>query len=202
VYYLAYNDDVDIIENNKVLCYFTDFGSFTKYTGWLINDFLLNSDGNIEIASRNYSLSTESDTFLDIDVDTGETKDIVMDIESAELTFDLIENPKFFDKAFVHFVQTDDDETSLVDIDVKIGSGSQSFKDVDTAPSLIWGKNWGSLWGFEPLFFYFAYLRRKGVWIKYRITSTTGGSPIEFYGVTFTYQALRKHTNSFLGTPI
>jgi len=202
VYYLAYNDDPDETFNNKILCFYTEFGSFTKYTGVVVNDFLLNSDGVLEIASKNFNLLTDSEDYYDIDVETGLTKPIVPIIESVEMTFGAIENPKFFEKAFIHFVQTIDETTALVDIDVTIGGSTQAFDNVDIAPSLVWGRNWGSLWGFEPLYYYFAYLRRKGVWIKYRITSNSVGTPIEFYGITIQFKQMRKQGTNYLGSPI
>lgn len=202
VYYFAYNDDPDSTSNNKVLCFFTEYKSFTKYTGWQVNDFLLNSSGVIEIASLNYSFLTESDDYYDIDVLTGLAKPIVPIIESVEMTFGAIENPKFFEKMFVHFVQTLDEDTALANIEVVVGGSTQDFNDVDIAPSLVWGRNWGSIWGFEPLFYYAAFLRRKGAWIRFKITASSVGSPIEFYGVTFQFKQLRKQTTSFLGSPI
>jgi len=202
VYFMAYNDNPEGTINNKILCYYSDMRSFTKYTGLYVNDFLLNSNGILEIASKNYNILTESDNYFDIDVETGDPIPIIPVIESAELTFGAIENPKFFEKAFIHFVQTMDDDTALVNINVTVGGSVQDFEDVDIAPSLIWGRNWGSIWGFEPLYYYAAFLRRKGVWIRYKITSSSVGSPIEFYGVTFEYKQMRKQATAFLGSPI
>lgn len=201
IYFLAYNDDDTEPSNNKVLCYFEDFRSFTFYNGWIVNDFLLNSDGIVEIASRNFNLTTESDTYYDIDVDTGNTKGIDFDIKSARLTLGYNENPKWFDKFFFHFVQTLDPDQGEVTLTIRIGESLQTFEEINITPNLVWGREWGNIWGFEPLFYYMGYIRRKGTWIEYEISATVLGSPIEFYGITAQYQVMRKHNNAYLGTP-
>lgn len=202
VYYMAYNDDVTEPSNNKVLCYFTDFQAFTKYTGWLVNDWLLNSDGKLEFASRNYNLITEADDYYDIDVITGLNKGIDMLVKSARLTLGYNENPKWYDKLFFHFVQTLDPDQADVQLNVRIGNSLQEFENINITPNLVWGREWGDIWGFEPLFYYMTYLRRKGTWIEYTITSTSQGAPIEFYGITIQYKVMRKYSASYLGSPV
>lgn len=202
IYYLAYNDDSTSTINNKILCYFTYFKSYTKYTGISANDFLVTADGHLEIASKNYSLKMGENVYLDIDIETGEEKSISGKLQSTKLTFGYIEERKWFEKMFVHFVQVESDVDVDVDINVTINDNVKDFRSLNITPSLVWGRAWGSLWSFQELLYYFAYIRRRGTWIQWNVESESTGTNIEFYGVTFQFKKLRAFTTNYVDTPI
>jgi len=201
-YYMAYNDDETIPRNNKVLCYFTYFKAYTKHTGIYVNDFLATASGEIEIASKNFSLKTNSSVFLDVDIETGGTKPIHLKLASTKLTFGFIEERKWFEKMFIHFVQVESQQDADVDIKVAINNSEKNFSNLTITPSLVWGKSWGALWGFQELLYYFAYIRRRGTWIKWEIETDSTGSDIQFYGVTFLFKKLRAFTTNYVTNPI
>ena len=66
IYYLAYNDTAG--ENSKIILYYTDKKAFTLFTGIQANDFLYRKNGDLEIASLNYTLKFDETVHYDTNV--------------------------------------------------------------------------------------------------------------------------------------
>lgn len=197
IYYLAYNDGIG--ENNKILLYYTDKKAFTLYTGVQVNDFLYRKNGDLEFASKNYSLRFNNSKFVDIDVDTGNEKRIEIEIKTTNLALDNFVSPKFFDKLFIHANVSSNTTDEHLKVLVRVDADYTDVFDTEfqeLQSGFIWGNPWGNPWGNFTTQMQSTLIREKGNRIAFSFTNkglSDIGTNIIFFGFVVSYKALTPH---------
>ena len=192
VYYLAYNDIVNK-PNNKVLLYYTEKKAFSLYSGIQVNDFLYRSNGDLEFASKNYSMTFDSTKHVDTDVDTGLEKKIDIEVRTSNLVLGDYIAPKFVDKLFLQAnigSDTFDEQVKIIlridDLTVDI----VEFNLTELNEGFVWGTDWGRPWGNYSTHMQNAFIRRKGNRIGLVFTNKGFeelNTNIVLYGFAFSY---------------
>jgi len=144
VYYLAYNTDG--VKNDKVLKYEWDTKSFTIRTGWIVNQWLPDPE-DLYFASTNFLLKA-NDGYSDIDVETGDKKPIPYHVKTKAYAlgnFFSIKNLRFLALVFKQNYEPKSD----IDINIIMGYEEYKVDKADLAESLIYDRNWGTIWGFS-----------------------------------------------------
>lgn len=184
VYYLAYNTDTT--GNNRVLKYEWDTNSFTEVTGWHVNSWI--DDGNgFYFTTENYLIEAGVGE-NDIDTVTGEEKPIELYIKTKEYHFG---NP-FINKVvrLVGIIFKQNSVLNNISANVKIIMGYNSFeiKDISVAESLIWGRDWGLLWGFREAITKMIELTMSSNTFQIEIRNKALNSPITIVAIGFVYE--------------
>jgi hypothetical protein len=190
-YYLAYNTDG--IANNRVLKYEWDTKSFTRVTGWTVNQWLSDPE-NLYFASKNYLLQANTG-YTDIDTDTGEPKSIPVKILLKEYP---LGNP--FSQKVVQFIgflfKINDTDLSGVNVKIYMGyetyviPGNEAFGvgTVDLSEALIYGREWGKVWGYRETIVKMIEFGRVSNTFQIEITNSNLDSPITLIGIGFVYE--------------
>lgn len=185
-YYLAYN--VDGAEGNtRVLKYEWDTDSFTEITGWLVNAWMSDSD-YMYFASKNYLLRTNYG-YSDVNVDTGKAAPINLYIKTKEYHFG---NP-FVDKV-VNLIglifKQPTISTNVVEADVSLVIGYETieYSTIDISESLVWGRDWGKLWGFREAIAKMIEITRRSNTFQLIIQNHSLDSPVSLVAIGFVYQ--------------
>jgi hypothetical protein len=156
--YFAYGD-VQGQRNNKVLVLNWDLKSFVKITGWQVNDWHIGDNEELWFASKNYILKYTSESINDIDVDTGAAKAVAAKAWIPPLKLGSISDAfimKRLNTVFVCAKQYEDDD-STANMQVELSSDYVSVTNptvsgqVAINESLVWGRQWGLVWGFIDL---------------------------------------------------
>lgn len=205
-YYLAYNDSVG--DNSKIILYYTDNKAFTLFTGIQVNEFLYRKSGDLEMASKNFSLKFDDTVHYDTNVETGDSKRIEFEIKTTNLALDTFIAEKFIDKIFIQanigadtfdehlkmLIRIDYLDTDMIAIDLS-----------DVNAGLVWGNPWGSPWGNYTTQMQSAFIRMKGNRIGVGLTNkglTDINTNLIFYGFAISYKTLtpfQKISNTSFG---
>lgn len=180
-YYLAYNTDG--VNNDKVLKYEWNTKSFTIITGWLVNSWTFDPRG-LYFSSKNYVLRI-SETYSDINVDTGEEKAIQMRIRSKEYPLGNPLSQKVVQFLGFIFKQSEDYDSN-VNLKLMMGYESADFT-TNIEESMVWGRNWGSLWGYRESIIKMIEVKRVSNTFQVEIKNTSINEPITLIGVGFIY---------------
>ena len=183
IYYLAFN--VDGLKNDKVLKYEWDTKSFTIKTNWKVNAWLYDPQ-NLYFASKNFLLKA-NDGYNDIDVETGE---VIVNRFRVMLKEYSLGNPlsqKVLQFIGLIFKQGTEDVSS-VDIIIHMGYESYTIHGIDLAESLIWGREWGKIWGYRESIIKMAEIIRISNTFQVEIVSNNLNDPITLLGVGFIYE--------------
>jgi hypothetical protein len=197
IYYLAYNDVIGT--NNKILLYYSDKKAFTLYSGIQANDFLYRKNGDLEIASKNYSLKFINTKHADVDINTGGEKRIEIEIKTSNLALNNFVSEKFIDKLFVQ--ANISSESLLEHLRALIRIDYESTNIIDTnfqelQSGFVWGNPWGTPWANHTTTMQSTFIRKKGNRIALSFTNkglTDIGSNIIFYGFVISYKELTPH---------
>ena len=189
VYYLAYNTDEDE-GNTRVLKYEWETKSFTENTGWKVNAWCEDGDG-FYFASTNYLMVADVG-ICDVDVETGEDKPIDFHIKTKEYHFG---NP-FVNKVVrlvgIIFKQTT--TVSEIDADCRIIMGyndhifEYNLNTLDVSESLVWGRNWGRIWGFREAIVKMVELTQMSNTFQLEIRNQKLNSPLTVVAIGFVYE--------------
>lgn len=186
-YYLAYSDEGT--KNNKVLVCYLDTKSFVKYSGWQVNSWNKQANGNLTFATKNFILKTGIG-YIDIDVDTGESKPIHVLVETKNLNLGADLNNKYIQFMYLQFRQY---RKMKSDINISLIADYKNIllDKVSLAESLIWGRVWGSVWGYKDLVEKMAEIKEFATRVKVRIENNNLDDPIGMYGIGFEFKPLR-----------
>lgn len=206
VYYLAYNTS-STSGNSNVLKYEWDTNSFTVITGWKVNAWCYDSE-SLFFGSKNYFIKA-NDGYSDVDLDTGADNAINLYIKTKEYS---LGNP-FVDKVvnLVGLIFKQDDSVILEDgpdvyapdgkfatnhkslpitADVRILMGYDSYEinTINISESLVWGRDWGLLWGFREAITKMVELTMSSNTFQIEIRNNTLNSPITLVAIGFVYE--------------
>jgi len=189
VYYLAYNTDKDE-GNTRVLKFEWETKSFTENTGWKVNAWFEDGYG-FYFASTNYLMQVDVG-ICDVDAETGEDKAINLHIKTKEYHFG---NP-FVNKVVrlvgIIFKQTT--TVSEIDADCRIIMGyndhifEYNLNTVDVSESLVWGRNWGRIWGFREAIVKMVELTQMSNTFQLEIKNNKLNSPLTVVAIGFVYE--------------
>lgn len=172
--------------NDYVLKYEWDTASFTTVTGWTVNAWLIDSDG-IFFGTKNYLLKANVG-YSDIDVDTGIKKSINTYIKTKEYHFG---NP-FYDKVVnligLMFKQPSGDYEINADVNVIMGYNSYAVNTLNITESLIWGRDWGLVWGFREAVVKMIELTESSNSFQLEIRNNSIDSPLSVVAIGFVYE--------------
>lgn len=206
-YYLAYS--VDETGNKYVVKYEWGMDAFSKFTGWHVNTWVKDPD-SLYFASKNYFLKTNSGE-SDIDVETGEEKAIELFVMTKEYSLGDPFMNKLMDLVGLIFKQRDDQDLSSVDVRVVTGYSSFDVESLDVSghtayiidnvnvtasivdginisESLIWGRDWGLIWGFRESIIKIIELTAISNTFKVAIRNNRINDPITLIGIGFIYE--------------
>lgn len=197
IYYLAYNDSIGA--NSKILLYYSDKKAFTLYSGIQANDFLYRKTGDLEIASKNYSLKFTDTGHTDIDVNTGLEKRIEMEIKTTNLALNNFISQKFIDKLFIQVNVSSDTLDEHLKALIRIDNGSTDVKETgfqELQSGFVWGNPWGTPWANHTTTMQTTFIREKGNRIALSFTNKNLydlGTNIIFYGFVISFKELTPH---------
>lgn len=190
-YLLAYGDDPDEPRNNKVLVLDWGLQSFTKYTGWQVNDFLQRSNGDLLVASNGYILKT-GQGYKDFDVTTGKYKQIKFHVKTkhyclSSANMDLTFYNKVVSRLLIRAKQFDA-EASSIELYLTADYRRHNFDPLPLDESLAWGETWGNLWGWSDLVTKEAVVKAKGMRFQLEFVNEKINEPVVIYGVAFMFE--------------
>lgn len=191
---LAYCDDESLDYNNKVLVYNWNTKGVCIFDGWRVNQWMIADNDELLFASENYLLKTGRG-YTDIDVDSGEEKAIVIDVETKNYNLG-----NDFGNKFVHDVFLDSKQhnklESTINVSVIIDYKRIRFTDVSLVDSLIWGRRWGLKWGFIDNIVKKMQVNKAGMSCRVKIHDDTLDNPVTIYGIGFHTRQLPPHVNT------
>lgn len=204
-YLMAYGDEKTNSKNNKILVYDCGLGAFSIWTGLSANALCQGKDGTIYIASKNYILKL-SDGYKDVDVETGEDRPInfIIKTKQYDLSFNNLDLSFIEKKIYKLFLRTKqyDVQTSSININliidymdknatnVSLGI-SEELKEISLDESLVWGEEWGKVWGWADLIIKAAKIKGRGHRVQVEISNNIIDEPVTFYGLAFLFKPLK-----------
>ena len=142
-------------------------------------------------ASTNYLMQVDVG-ICDVDAETGEDKAINLHIKTKEYHFG---NP-FVNKVVrlvgIIFKQTT--TVSEIDADCRIIMGyndhifEYNLNTVDVSESLVWGRNWGRIWGFREAIVKMVELTQMSNTFQLEIKNNKLNSPLTVVAIGFVYE--------------
>ena len=186
-YMMAYCDDGTGI-NNKVLIYDWNTKGFRISTDWKVNDFCNKSNGELYIMSKNYVLNAFTG-YKNVDVETGEDREVNMKIVTKHFDMGNMLNPKYFSKVFFVFRQYTDIE-SLVNITIRADYKTLILENVDISQSLVYGREWGLTYGWVDQVIFTGELDVVANTVQITIESSQIDIPVTCYAIGFEYESL------------
>ena len=190
-YYLAYNTGED--GNILTLKYEWGLGAPSVYTGWKVNAWLKDPEG-LFFASKNYFLKV-GEGESDIDVETGLEKAIILHVRTKEYALGDPLTAKLLNLLGLIFKQTKDEEQSASSVDVKLITGYEShmisyvqIENIAISESLIWGRDWGSLWGFREAIVKIVEISEVSNTFQLDITNDNLNDPVLLIGFGFVFE--------------
>lgn len=132
-YLLAYCDDGSGV-NNKILMLDETLGAFSIWEGINANDIYCRANGDVLIACKGYILKLDDESYVDIDVDTGDEVPIkfVAEIRSS---FGAPLVRKLFTKVWTQVGGIGEEETLQYTIEVKVDNDTVLEQTVDVEPT-------------------------------------------------------------------
>lgn len=188
-YMLAYGDDADDTRNNKVLVLDWGMQSFTRYTGWHVNDFCQRANGNLLIATNGYILKA-GQGYKDFDPEIGDFKAINFNVQLKQWNFDYPFHLKKNKKLFLASKQYDK-ETSSVVLTVKADYKTFDPLNIDLDESLVWGEKWGKVWGWNDLVTKEIKYNYKAQRFQIELSNNVIDEPVTIYGFAWEYTPKR-----------
>ncbi|MDD4565736.1 MAG: hypothetical protein PHE79_09730 [Eubacteriales bacterium] len=183
VYYLAYNTDGE--KNDKVLKYEWDTKSFTIKTGWIVNQWLPDPE-ELYFASKNFLLKA-NDGYSDIDVDTGEKRPIQFHVKTKDYALGNILSTKNLRFMGLVFKQNSEPKSSI-DINVIMGYEEYHVDEVDLAESLVYGRDWGAIWGFSESVIKMVEVSRASNAFQIELINNNLDDPVTLIGIGFIFE--------------
>lgn len=186
--YLAYCQDETLTHNNRVLVYDWRTEGFVQYTGWRVNDWS-GHKGNLIFGSTNFIFKHDLMKESDIDFETGSDRAIRVVFETKAYNLDSDVNSKFLNLLHVISGQRDDKEVDAV---LKIVSDYHTTtKLFDGAVDLVYGREWGKIWGWNDTIRQKYEVKRIGFNFSVIIEISNIDQPITILGFGFQYKALK-----------
>lgn len=156
--YMAYGT-VQGQRNDSVLVLNWDLKSFVKFTGWQVNDWHVGDEEELWFASKNYILKVKDSAFNDVNVDTGAAKAIVAKAWTPPLKLGQAADAFIMKRLDMVFVAARQYETEDFTSDIAVEISSDYVQTEQTAlsgqavinESLVWGRQFGLIWGFIDL---------------------------------------------------
>lgn len=182
VYYLSYNTDG--VNNDYVLAYEWDTKSFTVFTGWRVNRFIVDID-NLYFTTKNYVLKA-FEGYSDIDVDTGEKKAIKLHIKTKEYHL----GTPLMNKNLQHIgfiFQQHDKLESKVYITIRLGYETFNITLDTLAESLYYGREWARRWGYRESIVRMAEVVKQSNVFQIELKNEEIDDPITLIGIGFIY---------------
>lgn len=188
-YMLAYGDDSANSRNNKVLVLDWGLQSFTRFAGWQVNDFCRRANGDLLIATNGYILKAHQG-YKDWDVNTATYIPIDFNIKTKQWNLGYPFNRKKNKRLFMAAKQYEV-ETSHVDITVTGDYVEKFFGSISLDESLVWGEDWGNVWGWIDLITKEMRVSMKAQ--RFHITARNNiiDEPITLYGFAWEYKLQR-----------
>jgi hypothetical protein len=185
-YYLAYGDDADDPNNNKILVLYWPLKSFSIYNGIIANDMIRRRSGTILVASGNYILQMNTG-LNDVDILTGQPKAIDAQVRSKQWGLGSNMNLKRTNKLFLAVVQYSEGD-STIDLGVISGYKSLLWKNVLLNEAFIWGTEWGRIWGWSDVVGKEARCGIKGQRFQFYCRHNKLNEPLTILGVGFNFK--------------
>jgi hypothetical protein len=183
VYYLAYNTDG--VKNDKVLKYEWDTKSFTVRPGWIVNQWLPDPE-DLYFASKNFLLKA-NDGYSDIDVETGEKKPIRFHIKTKSYSLGNIFSTKNLRFIGLVFKQNTEPKSDI-DINVIMGYEEYAVDEVNLAESLVYGRDWGAIWGFSESITKMMEVSRASNAFQVELINDNLDDPVTLIGIGFIFE--------------
>ena len=187
-YLLAYSD-VQAARPDKVLVFDWELKAFTRYTGFVVNDLLVRSNGDVLVATNGYILRL-GQGYKDFDVTTGGYKAIAFQVKTKQFSLDYPLHIKKLYR-FLLAARQYQAETSSVRIDVTCDYKTQSLNSVSLDASFVWGEEWGKTWGYTDLITKEGRLRFKGARVQVSFSNEGLDEPLTIYAVGFEFKPRR-----------
>jgi hypothetical protein len=193
-YMLAYGDDPNNSNNNRVLAYSWPLRGFTRFTGWMVHDWCFRrSNRQLVFASDNYLLATEAG-YSDVDCKTGGAVPIDIQIETKRFNLDL---PFFVKRNFKLFIAGQNAGGHPPAADVKVRSIGPKGKTVYIPHVTFndgtkWGDLWGGKWPYDDAMTVECKAKCQGERFQVLIHLANLGESLNLYGVAFEFRPKAK----------
>jgi hypothetical protein len=197
-YLMAYGDDPNDPNNNKILVLNWPLKSFAIYTGIPVNDFCRTRNGDILIAAGNYILKMNSG-YNDVNPTTGEPVAINAKMRSKQWSMGSPHYQKKTNKLFLSAVQHETGD-STVDLGVISGYKSVSYPGVLLDESFSWGEDWGRVWGWSDVISKEMRCRLRGQRFQFVCEHNVLNEPLSILGLAFNYKLSRPKGVKINGT--
>lgn len=194
-YIFAFSITPGAVRNDLLLVLDWGLQSYVLYTGIKANDMIQRADGTVLVASKNYVLRLNQETFADWDVDNNCYKAINMEFHTKHYNLDHPFNEKKFRRLFLGAKQYDTSESSI-DIQIKLDYQfyeltALSLDAITLDESFVWGNPWGNPWGWSELITKQAKLRGKGSRVQLIGKNNLMYEPVTFYACAFEFRLKR-----------
>lgn len=187
---LAYGDDSADPRNNKVLVLDWNLQTFTRYTGWQVNDFCQRANGDLLIATNGYILKT-GQGYKDFDPVAGTYKAIQFAVKTKQYNLDYPFHIKKLKRFFLAARQFGE-EISSVNINIYLDYKTMfSISSLSLDESFTWGETWGNVWGWSDLITKETKLKGKGQRCQVELTNNAIDEPVVIYGLAFEFKPMR-----------
>ena len=141
---------------------------------------------------------TQSEGYNDIDTITGEDKPIALHIKTKEYHF----GNAYIDKVvrLVGLIFKQPIGLDEINADVRINMGYQHYlvNTVNITESLVWGRDWGLLWGFRQAVVKMIELTMRSNTFQIEFFNNELNSPISIIAIGFVFEPIDFHTPTLL----
>ena len=191
--YLAYCDDINLDNNNRVLVYDWRTDGFVKYEGWKVNDWARHKS-ELAFGSKNWILQHNKLRNADVNVETGEDQAIHILFETKGYNLDSDVNSKFLNLLHVIFSRFPEENTSAkltLISDYSVIYDELELSEVIYDSTLIWTRMWGNKWGASEIIQRQVEIKKIGHRFSVRIENEDMNEPITMYGLGFQFKKIK-----------
>lgn len=193
--YMLAHETVDAIAyRDKILVYEWKLGAFHMITNWKTQTITTDAVNNLYIGTEGLickGLVGDHDIYFD-GVSTL-TEPIPMKVVSRQYFLGYTLNPKYVYRMYLIFKQYTETESNIqlsIQADYRTRIFTDVYGNIDLTESLVWGRDWGSNWGWRDVIQFGQELSLIADNFQVTLEADCEDNPITCYGIGFDYDIL------------
>lgn len=200
-YYLAYQGENSPGQNDRVLVYNWKLNAFSRYTGLFLNDICLRYNGDILAATFYNEGAVRKGAIIKLNTGYNDFGDRPIDFRIQTKQHQL-DYPFFIKKVRALYVAFKHGAGSSAAMNIYVGvdSSRQLLSGnmlAEGGSYLVWGEEWGKLWGNDNLATRRGKLRGKGYRVQIEISNSALNQPFALLGIAVQFKPTRKKGMKF-----